>query len=161
MIVAFALVIVGAVVLGMVLQSYLKPSSGPVATTGGSVDLAAVVQANLLLGPDNKTHDAFVPSNFTVYAGQIVNLTVMNFDDMPHSFTSTSLSVNFQIPGTETPGVPAVSSFQFTPTVAGVDRWWCAIPCDTDADGWAMTTGSDGQPSQIGYMGGFVTVLLK
>ncbi len=158
---AFAVVVGGAVVLGMVLQSALRPASTPVSTTGGFADVTMMVQANLLLGPDNQTHDAFVPSNFIIYTGQVVNLTFVNFDDMPHSFTSTMLNVNFQIPGSQTAGVPALSHFQFEEANAGVYRWWCADPCDTDAGGWAMTTGTDGQPGQIGYMGGFVTVLSK
>ena len=77
-----------------------------------------------------------------------------------HSFTSPTLeTVAFQIPASQTNEVPAVSHFQFTETQSGVYRWWSRIPCDTDAGGWAMTTGSDGQPGQIGFMGGFVTVL--
>ena len=70
-----------------------------------------------------------------------------------------TLGVNFVVlPSNET-GVSAVSNFQFTEANVGVYRWWCTFPCDTDAGGWAMMTGSNGQPGQIGYMGGFVTVL--
>ena len=156
---AFIVVILAAIVLGMVIGYDLKPASTTVSGTAKYADVTLVVQSDLTLGPDNQTHDTFVPCNFTVYAGQTVNLTVVNYDNAPHSFTSPTLNVAFQIPGSQTNGVPAVSHFQFTETQSGVYRWWCTVPCDTDSGGWAMTTGSDGQPGQIGFMGGFVTVL--
>ena len=63
------------------------------------------------------------------------------------------------VPPSNETGVPTVSNFQFNEATAGVYRWYCNYPCDTHSGGWDMTTGSDGQPDQIGYMGGFVTVL--
>jgi plastocyanin len=158
---AFIVVILAAVVAGIVIGNNLKPSSTTITSSAKYADITLTVQSDLTLGPDNNTHDSFVPCNFTVYAGQIVNLTVVNYDRVQHSFTSTTLNVNFQIPASQENGVPSISQFQFTPTQAGVYRWYCNMPCDTDSGGWAMTTGSDGQPDQIGYMGGFVTVLQK
>ncbi len=158
-IVAFAVVIMAAAVLGMAIESTTKPVQTSNSVSAPYADVTLAVHGDLALGPDNQTHDAFVPCNFTVYAGQIVNLTVFNYDTMPHSFTSTTLNVNFQIPESTTNGVPSIGHFQFNAAQAGVYRWWCALPCDSDAGGWAMTTGNDGQPGQIGYMGGFVTVL--
>lgn len=118
-------------------------------------DVTITVIADLRRGSDNNTHDTFTPSNFTLYIGQTVNLTIVNYDGMPHSFTSPSLGVNFLIPGSTADGVPSVSHFQFTPTKTGVFRYWCAVPCDD----WAMAIDAkDGQPGRIGYMGGLVTV---
>jgi hypothetical protein len=154
---ALVVVIIVAVLFGMIVGSNLKTT--PASTVPTHADIALVVQADMLLGPDNQTHDAFTPCNFTVYAGQTVDLTVYNYDDAPHSFTSSTLNVNFQIPGTATLGVPMVSAFQFTESKAGTYRWWCSLPCDTEDAGWAMTNGTDGQPGQINYMGGYVTVL--
>ncbi len=156
---AFAVVLLAAVILGMVIESSLKPNVQPVVKVGGISDITMVVQGDWILGPDNKTHDAFVPYNFTVYAGQTVKLTFENFDDMPHSFVSPALGLSFQVPGSQTAGAPEISQYQFTEATPGTYRWWCSLPCDSDAGGWAMTTGSDGQPGQIGYMGGFITVL--
>ena len=156
---ALIVVMLAVVVLGIVIGYDLKPAATAVSGTGKYADITLVVQGDSTLGPDGQLHDAFAPCNFTVYAGQIVNLTVINYDNGQHSFTSTALNVNFQISPSQITGVPAVSQFQFTETQAGVYRWWCADPCDTDSGGWAMTTGSDGQPDQIGFMGGFVTVL--
>jgi len=156
---AFIVVVLAAILLGAVIEHDLKPISTAVSSTPKTVDITLVVQSDVKLGPDDKLHDAFTPCNFTVYAGQEFELTVVNYDSGEHTFTSPSLGVNFVIlPSNET-GVPTVSNFQFNETTAGVYRWWCTYPCDTDAGGWAMMTGSDGQPGQIGYVGGFVTVL--
>jgi len=172
---AIILALLAAIVLGLVIGYDLKPSAtttisptpSPTTNTTNSTsnaaekyaDITLIVQSDLTLGPDGKLHDTFVPCNFTVYTNQVVNLTVINYDNGEHSFTSTTLNVNFQIPPSNVTGVPAIAQFQFTEPNAGVYRWYCNIPCDTDAGGWAMTTGSDGQPDQIGFMGGFVTVL--
>jgi hypothetical protein len=155
---AFSVALIASALLGMVIWSSFRPVSST-SSVPRTAYVTLMVQGDLMLGPDNKTHDTFVPSNFTVYAGQIVNLTIINYDLMPHSFTSPGLNVDFQIPSSQTDGVPMFSHFQFSELNSGIYRWWCAIPCDTDANGWAMSNGNDGQPGQIGYMGGFVTVL--
>jgi hypothetical protein len=118
-----------------------------------------MVQGGFTLGPDNQTHDSFVPCDFTVYSGQLVNLTIFNYDSAPHSFTSPTLNVNFQIRESQTDGFPAISSFLFSAPEPGVYRWYCSLPCDSESNGWAMGDGKDGQPGQIGFMGGFVNVL--
>lgn len=156
---ALIVVMLAVVVLGIVIGYNLKSTSTTVSGTAKYANITLVVQGDVELGPDGLLHDAFSPCNFTVYAGQTVNLTIINYDTGQHSFTSTTLNVNFQVPASTVNGVPSVTTFQFTETQSGVYRWWCADPCDTDAGGWAMTTGSDGQPAQIGFMGGFVTVL--
>ena len=158
---AIAVVLIAAVVLGMIIGYDLKPAGTSAASNPAAkyADITLMVQGSFLLGPDGQLHDAFTPCNFTVYANQVVNLTVMNFDSAEHSFTSPALNVNFALPPSNTTGLPEISHFQFTESNVGVYRWYCNYPCDTDAGGWAMTTGSDGQPGQIGFMGGFVTVL--
>ena len=158
-------VLIAAIILGIIIGYNLKPfssSSGPssaVAPSAEPADITMVVQGSVALGPDGQLHDAFTPCNFTVYANQVVSLTFFSYDSGLHSFTSTGLNVNFQVPPTNVTGVPKMSHFQFTAPTSGVYRWYCSYPCDTSAGGWAMTTGSDGQPGQIGFMGGFVTVL--
>jgi plastocyanin len=154
---AVLVVIIASVLLGIVIGLNLKTNSP--SGTAQYADVTLVVKGNLALGPDNQTHDTFIPCNFTVYTGETVNLTIVNYDNMPHSFTSPTLNVDFQASESQATGVPSVSHFQFTETKAGNYRWWCTVPCDNDSGGWAMANGSDGQPGQIGYMGGFVTVL--
>jgi FtsP/CotA-like multicopper oxidase with cupredoxin domain len=126
-------------------------------------------------GPDGKTHDAFLPTaNFSVKAGQRVRVTIYNYDDMPHSFTSPGLAKGAAIPVGEqqtqgtaqdikvmpTPGIgvdkmipagsdksPSKTIVTFTaPAKAGSYIWYCKMPCDP----WAM--------SHLGYMVGRVKV---
>jgi len=157
---AIIVVLLAVGVLGTIIGYNLKPlttvnGQAPIQTA----DITLVVQSDVKLGPDGQLHDAITPCNFTVYAGQEVNLTVVNYDNGEHSFTSSTLGVNFVIPPSNVTGVPTVSNFQFNESKYGVYRWYCNFPCDSDSGGWAMTTGSDGQPDQIGFMGGFVIVL--
>lgn len=102
-------------------------------------------------GPDGQWHDAYLPANFTVHAGDKVTVTVYNYDTGSHTFTSPTLSaaglINEMIPaGSE--NAPHKTTFTFTaPSQAGNYLWWCAMPCDP----WAM--------AHIGYMRGYVTVV--
>jgi plastocyanin len=97
-------------------------------------------------GPDGQWHDAFLPGDFSVKAGQSVTVTVTNFDTSPHSFDSPSLGVNETIPA-GTDKAPHTVTFTFkAPSKAGSYQWWCSLPCDP----WAM--------SHDGYMRGHVTV---
>jgi Cupredoxin-like domain len=61
-------------------------------------------------GPDGSWHDAFLPAGFTVHAGESVTVTVYNYDDAPHSFTSQALDVNQTIPGGST-NAPSTTTF--------------------------------------------------
>jgi len=128
-------------------------------------------------GADGDVHDAFVPSTeLSVKAGQTVRVTIVNYDDAPHSFTSPALEAGAQIPPSEqqheagsdaqnlkvmpkagvgvneivpgeTGGKPGTTTFTFTaPEKAGEYIWYCAFPCDA----YAM--------AQIGFMRGYVTV---
>jgi plastocyanin len=98
-------------------------------------------------GPDGQWHDAFLGGNFTVHAGQTVNVTVSNYDDAPHSFTAPSLGVNETIGGATKAGAHTVHFAFKAPSKAGSYQWWCALPCDP----WAM--------SHDGYMRGHITVV--
>jgi plastocyanin len=101
-------------------------------------------------GPDGKWHDAFLPANFKVHAGATVTVTVYNYDESPHSFTSSALSSSQLINQTISAGsakAPSKTTFTFqAPSTAGKYSWWCAMPCDP----YAM--------AHVGYMRGYVTV---
>jgi heme/copper-type cytochrome/quinol oxidase subunit 2 len=160
--VAVVVVVLIAVVLAVAVVNYVKlpassTSSSPT-TAPKTVNVVLTVRGDWKMGPDGKLHDAFDPTNFTVNAVQTVNLTVVNYDSGQHSFVCPPLGVSLHVAPCNATSVPSVQSFQFSPLTAGVYRWYCTKTCDTDAGGWAMTTGSDDQPCQIGYMGGFVTV---
>lgn len=119
------------------------------ATTRGSQTVILNVKSDAehgKLGPGGTWHDAFLPANFTVRAGETVTVTIYNYDDMPHSFTSQSLGVNQVIAG-GTPNRPTKIAFAFVaPSKTGRYLWWCALPCDP----YSMAT--------IGFMRGYVTV---
>jgi plastocyanin len=100
-------------------------------------------------GPDGTWHDAFLPANFTVHAGDKVIVTVYNYDTGSHTFTSSTLTsgVMNQMIRAGSENAPSKTTFTFTaPSQTGKYLWWCAMPCDP----WAM--------SHIGYMRGYVTV---
>jgi membrane fusion protein, multidrug efflux system len=98
-------------------------------------------------GPDGQWHDAILGGNLKVTAGQTVTVTVTNYDDAPHSYTSPALGLNVTIPGG---GATKPHTVKFTfkaPSKAGSYEWFCAMPCDP----WAM--------SHDGFMRGHVTVV--
>lgn len=99
-------------------------------------------------GPDGKWHDAFLPADFSVHAGALVTITILNYDGGPHTFTAPGLHVNAIIPGNGALGHPQRITFSFrAPKSPGSYQWWCAVPCDP----WAMT--------HDGYMRGVVKVI--
>ena len=97
-------------------------------------------------GSDGKWHDAFLPASFKVKAGAKVLVTVVNYDDMAHSFHSKGLKTNAIImPGTDK---GKATTFAFTaPKTAGKYLWNCDPKCDP----WAM--------KHVGFMKGYVTVV--
>ncbi len=98
------------------------------------------------MGSDGAWHDAFLPADFSVRAGATVSVTVYNYDDMPHTFTSDGLGTNQTIAG-GAEDKASVTTFTFhAPQKAGSYDWYCALPCDP----WAMT--------HNGFMRGRVTV---
>ncbi len=98
------------------------------------------------MGSDGNWHDAFLPADFSVKPGALARVTVYNYDEGEHSFTSPGLGANVTIAaGSE--AKPAVTTFTIhAPPKAGRYLWLCELPCDP----WAM--------SHNGFMRGFVTV---
>ncbi len=135
----------------------LQPGDAPVPDR---VVISVVPHA--LPGPDGKRHDAFLPSNLVLKAGVEATLVLVNYDDMAHSLTAPNLGLNVMIPAARegAGGVvtPSVTTYVFTPGKKGTFRWFCAIPCDGAAGGWAMTPGFDG-PGRDGYMAGYFAII--
>lgn len=97
-------------------------------------------------GPEGTWHDAFLPADFSVQPGATVQVTVYNYDDMPHTFTSMALGTNVEIPG-GSEDKPSKATFTFrAPQKAGSYEWHCILPCDP----WSM--------AHFGFMKGHVTV---
>ena len=130
---------------------------GTAATTGAAAAPADAQKVNMTvvgsvkLGPDGKMHDAFTPADFTVTQNRPVEVTVYSYDNAPHSMTAPALNLNPTIEPSTKDGVPAVTTYTFTPTKSGKFLWSCDLPCDGDAAGWAM--------ANPGYMSGYITVV--
>jgi plastocyanin len=125
-------------------------AAAPATPVVAPVSMAIAIKTDVehgKLGPGGAWHDAFVPADFTVKPGQKVTITVSNYDDAAHTFTSPSMGVQETIPGGGSPVNPKLTTFTFTaPKGAGAFQWWCAMPCDP----WSM--------KHNGYMRGIVTV---
>lgn len=72
-------------------------------------------------------------------------MTVLNYDDMPHTWTAAALGVDAAIPAGSARS-PSTTTFVIDPRAAGTFEWRCTTPCDP----WAM--------AHEGYMRGTVTV---
>ncbi len=149
--------IVAALVMSMValIQSGQKdegsvavqPAAQQAAATGAaSAAVAKPIDLKIVggskLGPDHKKHDVFTKTEFAVKVGQPLKLRIDNTDDVPHSITAPVAGVNLTIQ-------PGSHVYNLTVTQAGRFQWFCIIPCDSDANGWAM--------SHAGYMAGYIT----
>ncbi|HEY7891875.1 MAG TPA: cupredoxin domain-containing protein [Solirubrobacteraceae bacterium] len=100
------------------------------------------IAGGVKLGPDGKKHDTYSVTDFNVTAGQPVTLKIDNTDDAPHSISSPAAGVNIiATPGTHT--------YSLLIAKAGKYQWYCMLPCDSDAGGWAM--------QHPGYMSGYIT----
>jgi uncharacterized cupredoxin-like copper-binding protein len=100
------------------------------------------VAGGIKKGPDGKLHDAYSKTNFAVKVGRPTRLVIDNKDSSSHSITAAGTGVSITVrPGTHT--------YTLLATKAGRFMWMCVIPCDTDANGWAMT--------HPGYMAGYIT----
>jgi heme/copper-type cytochrome/quinol oxidase subunit 2 len=121
-------------------------------TTGAaSANAASTAPAKLIslkiipggkLGPDKKMHDYYTKTEFAVKVGQTLDLKIDNTDEGEHSITSPEIGVNIVVK-------PGVHTYQVVVKEKGRFSWFCVIPCDTEANGWAML--------HAGYMGGFIT----
>lgn len=95
------------------------------------------------LGPDGKKHDAYTQTEFAVKVGQTLDLKIDNTDEGEHSITSPEIGVNIVVK-------PGIHTYQMTIKEKGRFSWFCVIPCDSNANGWAM--------QHAGYMSGYITV---
>ncbi|HYM46449.1 MAG TPA: cupredoxin domain-containing protein [Solirubrobacteraceae bacterium] len=94
------------------------------------------------VGPDGKKHDAFTKTEFAVKVGQPLTLRIDNTDNAPHSITSPAVGVNIV-------AQPGAHTYTLLVKQAGRFQWYCMLPCDSDAHGWAM--------QNPGFMSGYIT----
>jgi hypothetical protein len=93
-------------------------------------------------GPDGKKHDYFTQTEYSVRVGQRLNLVIDNTDEGEHSITSPQIGVNIVVK-------PGRHTYQLVVREKGRFSWFCIIPCDSNANGWAM--------QHAGFMGGYIT----
>ena len=74
--------------------------------------------------------------------GQSETLKIDNTDDVPHSISSPTAGVSII-------AQPGVHTYTLLVNKAGKFLWYCMLPCDGDANGWAM--------QHPGYMSGYIT----
>lgn len=123
-------------------------SSAPASVPPNAQRVQLVVNPQPLGGvknPAGAVVDGFVPATFRMRVGVPVAVTVLNYDDMPHTWTSEALGVDAAIPA-GTARSPSTTTFVIDPQAAGTFAWRCTTPCDA----WAM--------AHDGYMRGTVTV---
>ena len=94
------------------------------------------------LGPDGIKHDTFTKTEFATKVGQKLDLKIDNTDEGEHSITSPEIGVNIIVK-------PGVHTYEIVVKEKGRFSWFCVIPCDDTANGWAM--------QHAGYMAGYIT----
>ena len=109
-----------------------------------------VVGSGLKLGSDGKTHDTYLPGDFTLEKGVPTEIVIANYDEGPHTLTSSTLGINISVKPRRAQGVAGITTAVVTANKTGVFDWTCNDPCDAKAGGWAM--------GQQGYMQGKITV---
>lgn len=149
----------------------LSACSGAKAHSGSSPSVANVIQMDVLTGKlatkygitaaaDNRGHDSFSPSEFTLKAGQTYTVNVYNYDEGPHTFSIDGLNINETINPHVSDDQPSITTFTIKIDKAGAYRFYCKLPCDAGQAGWAMTDDRNGQgKDQNGFMAGYVNVI--
>jgi hypothetical protein len=126
-------------------QARQPSASTPAAATSVPVAAKAIdlkVIPTYKVGPDGKKHDAFTQTEFAVKVGQPLKLRIDNTDEGEHSITAPAIGVNIVVK-------PGVHTYTLVVHQAGRFQWYCMIPCDSDANGWAM--------QNPGFMSGYIT----
>lgn len=122
------------------------PAATATSTSSASTTPAKTISLQVIggakKGPDGKVHDYFTKTEYAVKVGQPLQLKIDNTDDVEHSITSPQIGVNIIVK-------PGVHTYQLVVKEKGRFSWFCVIPCDTDASGWAM--------QHAGFMSGFIT----
>src|ERR1035437_7409434 len=106
-------------------------------------------------GTDGQPHDILIPSNFVIKSGVPVTLTIVNYDEGPHTITAPDIGFKLTMKGGQQQPdksvKPVTTTFHFTASKKGVFRWYCALPCDAKHGSWDMKTTPAG-PDQDRFM---------
>lgn len=122
------------------------PATSSTAAAGTATLPAKTIALSIVpsgkLGPDGIKHDTLTKTEFAVKVGQKLDLKIDNTDEGEHSITSPEIGVNIIVK-------PGVHTYQLVVKEKGRFSWFCVIPCDDAANGWAM--------QHAGYMSGYIT----
>jgi len=143
-----------------VLASVLIFGMSTTAAEAQSMALSIFGSSQDIIGPDRNPHDIIIPANFVLQAGKPVTVTVVNYDEGPHTIMAPGLNLNQTIKAGMQVGKtikPVTTTFTFTPMKKGNFRWHCMMPCDTEQHGWAMRSGYGGHGKE-GFMAGEIVV---
>ncbi|HZD72971.1 MAG TPA: hypothetical protein VE776_03645, partial [Actinomycetota bacterium] len=102
-------------------------SSAATSVPPGAQRVQLVVNPQPLGGVKNPTGavvDGFIPATFRMRVGVPVAVTVRNYDDMPHTWTSAALGVDAAIPAGSASS-PSTTTFVINPQAAGTFAWRC------------------------------------
>jgi hypothetical protein len=116
------------------------PSGAPASLPTKTVSLKVIPAGKH--GPDGIMHDTFTQTEFAMKVGQKLDLKIDNTDEGEHSITSPEIGVNIIVK-------PGVHTYEVVVKEKGRFSWFCVIPCDDKANGWAM--------QHAGYMSGYIT----
>lgn len=154
-----AIPVAGLLLVLMACSSGQQTGTGTAATQTITYKIVGHADADAKKGPDGMTHDTFFTADSTtIRVGTRVTLSFVNEDEMPHSFTATELGINVVIPA-GSDSKPGTATYTFTADKAGDFRWFCALPCDDDAGGYAMKADPNSKGNGVeGLMAGFLNV---
>ena len=132
-------------------------SSGSSGQSGPTINYQVLGSEDGDVSANGVKHDTFkTADSTTIQRGQRVTLKFTNTDTMPHSYTMPALGINVAEPGAMK-NVAGAATYTFTADKTGTFRWFCAIPCDSDNQGWAMGMSQKGM-GQDNFMAGYLIV---
>lgn len=151
--------------VALALAAFILPALIPTharAATPLKITMYVFGGSQKIVGPDGNPHDTTVPASVVLKAGEPVELTVINYDEGPHTITAPDMNLDLVVkPGIEHADktvTPVSTTFTFTPSKKGNFRWYCKLPCDAGHGYWAMSQGFGG-PDKEGYMAGEFVVI--
>lgn len=154
-----AIPVAGLLLVLMACASGQQTGAGTAAAQTITYKVVGHADAEAKKGPDGQVHDTFFTTDSTtIRVGTRVTLSFVNVDEMPHSFTAPELGINVVIPA-GSDSKPGTATYTFTADKPGNFRWFCALPCDDDAGGYAMKPDPTGKGNGVdGLMAGYLNV---
>ena len=107
-------------------------------------------------GPDGQRHDFARPTMVHIDYPATLALKVVNHDRKRHALRAPALGLD-AVAEPSDGSAPKVAFFSVSVPGRGTYRWYCYVPCDQEAGGWAMQVGPRG-PARDDFMAGYFHV---